>query len=359
MFKIFAIWRIGLFLLGVWGSILFQNIPSGLTLPQVQHESTDYIKALLQWDGGHYLSIAKFGYQFTSDFAFFPLYPLAIKILSSLKGDEIFWGLFISNGSFLAFLLLLYNTISKKYSKKIAFNVFTTYLFFPTSFFATAFYSESLFLLLALVSIIAIDNKKNLLAAIFISLASLTRLVGSFLIISFFYKNLFSKNRTVRLKKRVIYPILSASGIALYALYLLLTVGNPFKFSSVQAIWGRETVDPLSTILSYIWTFLFELKNPIDYLDLLVTVSFLAILFLGIRRISPHLWIFSTLAILIPASSGTLTSMPRYALSAIGAFIILGIYLEEKPFLKIPFWTISLVLQIILYSRYLRGFWVA
>lgn len=359
MFKIFIAWHLGLFLLGIWGSIIFQKIPGGAINPLSQNKGFSYIETLLQWDGGHYLTIAKFGYQNSSDFAFFPLYPLTIKSLSTLVGNQIFWGLFISNISFFIFLLLIFHTISKKYSKKIGFNVFITYLLFPTAFFTTAFYSESMFLLLAFVSIYAIDNKKYLLSAIFISLSSLTRMVGSLLIVSFFYNYLSSNRGQIHLDRKIIYLVLSASGIMIYAFYLFMTAGNPLQFSAVQTLWGREVVDPISTILSYIWTFLYEFKNPIDYLDFLLTVSFLVILCLGIRKISPPLWIFSTLVVLIPASSGTLTSMPRYLLTSIGAFIIIGIYLEEKPFLKKPFWAISLILQIILYVRFLNGYWVA
>lgn len=359
MFKIFISWHLGLFLLGIWGSIVFQKIPGGGINPLSQNKGFSYIETLLQWDGGYYLSIAKFGYQNSSDFAFFPLYPLLIKTLSNLVGNHIFWGLVISNISFLTFLLFIFHTISKKYSKKIGFNVFITYLLFPTAFFTTAYYSESLFLLLAFTAIYAIENKKHFLAAIFISLSSLTRMLGAFLIVSFFYKYFTSNSGRVLVDRKIIYPLLSACGIVLYTFYLFTISGNPLQFSSVQALWGREVVDPISIILSYIWTFLYEFKNPIDYLDFLLTISFLVILVIGIRKISPSLWIFSILTILIPAASGTLTSMPRYLLTSIGAFIIIGIYLEEKPFLQKPFWVISLILQIILYVRFLNGYWVA
>lgn len=359
MFKIFVVWHLGLFLLGIWGSIIFEKIPNGAIRALSLDESFSYIESLLQWDGGHYLTIAKFGYQNSSDFAFFPLYPLAIKALSGVIGNQIFWGIFISNISFFIFLLLIFKTLSKKYSKKIGFNVYITYLLFPTAFFTTAYYSESLFLLLAFASIYAIDNKKYFLSSMLINLSSLTRMVGSLLIVSFFYKYFTSYSGRIHVDRKIIYPILSVYGITLYAFYLFINAGNPLQFSSVQTLWGREVVDPISTILSYVWTFLFELKNPIDYLDFLLTVSFLVILIWGIHKISPQLWIFSILSILIPASSGTLTSMPRYLLSSIGAFIIIGIYLEEKPFLKKPFWAICLILQIILYVRFLNGYWVA
>lgn len=357
IFKIFIFWRLGLFLISALGLTLFQN--AGL-IPLASSNPSSYLDSLLQWDGGHYLEIAKFGYLNPSDFAFFPLYPFLIRFFSSFLGNEIFWGLLISNTAFLIFLQLFYNSLSQKYSSKIAFNSTILYLLFPTTFFTTTFYSESLFLLLAYLSFWAMDNKKYLLAALTINLSSLTRLLGAALVISFFYKYFaLLKSQKLSLNFKILLPFFSALGIIIYSSYLLFVAGNFLKFASVQALWGREIVDPITTILSYFWTFMFEIKPPMDYLDFTFTIAFLLVLILGRRKISSSLWIFSMLAILIPASSGTLTSTPRYLLSSIGAFIIVGKYLEEKPVLKKPVWAISLTLQIILYIRFLGGFWVA
>lgn len=374
IFKIFILWRLGLFVLSIWGLMAAQIVPNGISGLFSPEFVSIYLQSQLQWDGGHYLSIAKFGYLFASDFAFFPLYPLIIKTLTIIIGNEIFWGLLISNLSFFLFLVTIYKLNSKKYSKKVAFNVLVTYLFFPTAFFTTAYYSESLFLLLVSLFLHSIENKKYLLAAIFISLSSLARMIGSFLIISFFYKFILSEKTTgfvprvsissagyknITSSKKIIYPILSTIGIIIYGAFLFNIVGNPFEFNSVQALWGRQITDPITVLLSYSWSYLVELKSPIDYLDYFLTLVFLTILFLGRYKISSSLWIFSVFAILIPVSSGTLTSMPRYLLSSIGVFVIIGKILEEKPFLKKPVWAISLFLQIILYVRFLSGYWVA
>lgn len=330
---------------------------SGLFSPEF---GSIYVQSQVQWDGGHYLSIAKFGYLFASDFAFYPLYPLIVKSLTAIIGNEIFWGLLISNLSFYFFLVIIYKLSSFKYSKKVAFNVFVTYLFFPTAFFTTVYYSESLFLLLAALSLYALDKKKYLMSAIFISFSSLTRMIGSFLIISFFYKIIVADGLKQTFKNiNLVYPGLSAAGIIIYAVFQFTAAGNPFEFNSVQTLWGRQVTDPITVLLSHTSSLLFELKPATDYLDYFITLLFLAILILGRKKIQSSLWIFSILTILTPLSSGTLTSMPRYVLSSIGAFIIMGIYLEDKPFLKKPFWGMSLILQIILYVRFLNGYWVA
>lgn len=342
--------------MSVFGLALFQTVST----PPISATPSNYLNAVLQWDGGHYLAISKFGYLNPGDFAFFPLYPFLIKTLSLAFGSEVIWGLIISNTAFLVFLLFFYQTLSKKYSKQVAFNSTILYLLFPTAFFATTFYSESLFLFLTYLSFWAMENKKYLIASLAINLSSLTRLLGAALVLSFFYKY-FSHLNSAKIKfdHQILYPLLSALGIIVYSIYLMIEVGNPFEFASVQALWGREIADPVTTILAYSWSFMFGIKPFMDYLDFSLTVLFLTVLIAGRKKISSSLWIFSMLAILIPASSSTLTSMPRYLLSSIGAFIIVGKYLEEKPFLKKPIWAISLALQVILYTRFLNGFWVA
>ena len=358
--KIFILWRLGLLILSFWALMAIQKESVDVLALFSLEKDSKYVQSQIQWDGGHYLSIAKFGYLNSSDFAFFPLYPLIIKSLTAVAGNEIFWGLLASNLSFFLFLVILNKFLTAKYSKKIAFNVFVTYLFFPSAFFATVYYSESLFLLLVSLFWYSMKKKQYLLGAVFISLASLTRVIGSFLIISFFY-NYFSRAKSSRSfsNKNIIYPFLSAAGIVIYMAYLFVSVGNPFEFHSAQALWGRQVTDPITVIISYAWSYLIEPKPLIDYLDYSLSLLFLIILILGRNKIQSSLWIFSMLTILIPISTGTFTGMPRYLLSSIGAFIIIGKYLEEKPFLKKPVWATSLALQIILYIRFLNGFWVA
>lgn len=359
--KIFIYWRVGLLLLTYFGTLIYPKVLNIGPQAEGLEKNVSYLGSLVQWDGGHYLNIAKFGYQISEETAFFPLYPLFIKFLSLLYKNEFFWGLVISNVSLLIFLYLFFKVVKKRYSKNIAFNSLVSFIFFPTAFFTTVYYSESLFLLMVIAAFYFMENKKLYLAALFVNLASFTRLVGAGLIVSVFYKYFQSIDFQVKkINVKIVYPLLSTFGILGYCLYLLSKTGDPLNFLNVQTIWGRSVSDPISTLLSYIWTFLSGDVRPFtDYLDLSLTAAFLAILVTGVKKIPSSWWIFSILVILIPASSGTLTSMPRYLIASIGTFVVIGKFLEEKPYLRIPFWTLSILLQIILYIRFLNGYWVS
>lgn len=361
IYKLFIFWRLGLLFITLIGSLIFSKIANGGPGTLASEKSFNYWNSLLQWDGGHYLAIAEFGYQDPQNYAFFPLYPLIIKTLSLVFENQVFWGLFISNLALLLFLVCLFNIIKKKYSPVIAFNTIVSFLVFPTAFFTTTFYTESLFLLLVAISFYSIERKFFLLTAFSVSLASLTRPVGVTLTISVFYRYLsIIKFNLKKINAKIIYPILSFSGISLYCLFLFTTTKDPIKFLGVQTSWGRFVSDPVTTIFFYYWTFLTSGIRPfMDYFDFSLTISFLIILAYGAKKIPSSLWIFSILVILIPASTGTLTSMPRYLLSSLGTFVIIGQLLQKNPQLKIPYWTLSLLLQIFLYIRFLNGYWVA
>ena len=108
----FVIWRVFLLAVSVyalaaisfkpsfpyWETILEPNAPSALW-------------GWANFDGVHYLTIAKEGYsaQFTQ--AFFPLYPLLIRLFSHLVPNSIYAGLLISHFCFFISLLLLYKLV--------------------------------------------------------------------------------------------------------------------------------------------------------------------------------------------------------------------------------------------------------
>ncbi|OGD85566.1 hypothetical protein A3B51_02235 [Candidatus Curtissbacteria bacterium RIFCSPLOWO2_01_FULL_41_18] len=359
--KLFIFWRLGLLLVSYLGSLAFPlQANGGLGAPTFT-KPFNYWLSWAQWDGGYYYNIAKRGYLFLSDYAFFPLYPFLIKFLNVIFSNLLLTGLLISNISFLLFLIIFYKFLKEKYSKNIAANSVITFLCFPTTFFAVAYYSEGLFLLLAALVFFFMHRRKILQAAIAIIFASLTRSMGAVLISSLVYNYFSLISFTIKnISKKILYLIPSTFGILLYLTYLFYKLNNPFGFISAQTLWLRNINDPVSTIIANIWIIFTNPNAPLDqYMDLLITLIFLSLLILGVKKISSSLWIFSMLVILIPASTGTLTSMPRYVLASLGAFVILGQLLEENPHLKLPLWATSLFLQAIFATRFISGYWVA
>ncbi len=359
--KIFLFWRLGLFLVTYLGSITFPLVANGGLGAPTLTSPFNYWLSWAQWDGGYYYNIATRGYWFFSDYAFFPLYPFLTKFLNVIFLNLLLTGLLISNISFLLFLIIFYTFLKEKYSKNIAANSVITFLCFPTTFFAVAYYSEGLFLLFMVMVFFFMNQKKILQAAFAIILASLTRSIGTVLVLSLVYNYLSSISFKIKnFPKKVLHLMPSTFGILLYTTYLFYKLNNPFGFISVQTLWQRNINDPVSTIIGNIWIIFTNPNAPLDqYTDLLITLIFLSLLIFGIKKISSSLWIFSMLVILIPASTGTLASMPRYLLASLGVFVILGQLLEEKPYLKVPIWTVSLFLQAILATRFINGYWVA
>jgi len=153
---------------------------------------------------------------------------------------------------------------------------------------------------------------------------------------------------------------ISFLGLVIFSIMTKMAGGHLLQFLLSQSFWQRQPQDPVSTLFSYMWSFVtLQHRPPNDYFDFAISVAFIGLLIRGIRKIPSSLWIFSMLAILIPASSGTLSSIPRYALASLGTFVIIGGSLERHPKLKIPFWAASLFLQAVLAILFINGYWVA
>ena len=352
--KLFLFWRLGLFLLIVLASF---------TVAKTTGSQINPFYSWAGWDGGHYLAIAKNGYITLEDYAFFPLFPLAIKLTSFLFfGNYILAGLAISHLSAVAFLYMFYNLVKKRAGKSVATSSILTFVLFPTSFFTVALYSESLFLIFAALSFYFLDKKNYLYASIFASLASLTRFVGIALVIAIIYDYFASRKFKIKNLNKTFWQVLiSPLGFIFYSFYLYLTSGDFLYFLKAQMFfWQREITNPFTTVSVYIEELVTLHPRPLfHYFDFLITILFLLVLVLGRRKIPSSWWIFSALVILIPASTTSLVSMSRFALASLGSFVIIGKFLEEKPYLKMPLWGLSLLVQAFLVVRFASGIWTA
>jgi len=362
MLKIFLYWRITLLIITFLGSLTFPLISNSGIGAIGPGKQFDLLASWAQWDGGHYINIANNGYQDLSDFAFFPIYPAMIRFLSVIfNGNLILSSLIISNFSAVIFIIYFYKLLKEKYSQSIAFASMVTYLTYPFSFYLVASYSESLFLLLLTALIALIFKKKYFLAAALVIPISLTRGIGFFasviLIYAYLYKQVIVFQKFKFNLLIILTPFLGITG---YLGYLKIIHNNEFLFLTAQSNWQRSIQDPLSTVFAYLWSIITLQPRPFnDYIDLILTIGFLLILILGRKKIPSSWWIFSTLAILIPASTGTLTSMPRYLLGSFGVYVIVGKYFANNPKLAKIFWTISLVLQVVFSVMFINGYWVA
>ena len=147
IFLLFLIWR----LIDFFIIILAKQIIPYLGFFPYQEDLFKYhlppfLSSLANFDGAHYLRISAKGYD-THEQVFFPLFPLLIRFLSPLFAkNHLLTGLFLSNIAFL-FGLYFFSRALKLYQlkKREIFLTLLLLLFFPTSFFFGALYTEGLF----------------------------------------------------------------------------------------------------------------------------------------------------------------------------------------------------------------------
>jgi Gpi18-like mannosyltransferase len=295
-----------------------------------------WLDSFVRWDSGWYMNIIEKGYSFSaheqSNVAFFPLYPLLVKVLSTLTGiAPLINGLIISNLSFGLALFFVYKISLLYLDEKSTRRVIILILVYPVSFFFSAFYTEGLYFLTIAASFYFYLKRQYFTAGLWGFLASLTRFSGVLLFISFGIDLLIRYCRYRRLDWSIFYLLLIPCGLLSYMYFLYLKVGNPLSFYLAQANWGRSSNDFfLETILHGLTQldFIFT-SNPLEaivFLDCLVSILALGIISFCLRRTKLDLCliVFSVLSILMPLSTGLSISMSRYILPVFPLFILLA-----------------------------------
>lgn len=321
------------------------------------------------FDGVHYIGIAQNGYfaQYTQ--AFFPLYPLVIK-LAGLGQSAFLSGLIVSNIFFLVALILLFQLFKLDYNNKISLGGVLLLLAFPTAFYFGAIYSESLFLLLAVASLLFIRKRMFLLGGIMIALASATRIVGLFLLpIILWELYMLLKQRVIKVGSAEFYKalagvVISAFGTAAYMLYLKLNFGDPLYFLHAQPAFGADRSSSLILLPQVLFRY-FKILTTISplslpffnaVLEVIFTVVPLVLIVWAIKKTRVSYIFFALGCLILPTLTGTLSSMPRYSLMSflIFPFIVekLGKYFKLVVILLI-------IMEIILVSLFTRGYWVS
>jgi hypothetical protein len=146
-----------------------------------------------RWDSVWYLAIARGGYGDGDPMkpAFYPLYPGLMRAGGWLVGSPLTAGLLVSLVCCFAALVLLQRLTTLELGPEAARGTVLLVAFFPTAFFLSAVYSESLFLLLSVGAMLAARQGRWGWAGIAGGLAAITRNSGVLLLVPlvvlFFY----------------------------------------------------------------------------------------------------------------------------------------------------------------------------
>lgn len=317
---------------------------------------SEFFKNLANWDGGHFLGIAKYGYLEKYQYAFFPLYPLLINIVTKATHDYLIAGLIISLTCAFLTIHLLYGLVNLDFDKKIAQKVILLLLIFPTSFYLLTAYSESLFLFLTVGTFFSIRKNNLLMATTFAALASATRLVGLAVAVGLLIEVL----TTTGLNRKNWYVVFSLSGFLIYCLYLYKVIGDPIYFLVAEQHWQRNIAVPIfgfwETIKS-ISSLGFITNHFNAFLDLCFAIFGTGFVIRTFRFLRPSYYVYSFLSLLIPLFTPTLSSIPRFLLPIFPIFILAA--LIKKDYFSLAYELISIMLLSAFAILFINGYWVS
>ncbi len=285
-------------------------------------------------DGAWYLSVAENGYEKRpfdlakeSNWAFFPLYPMAVRAAAFFTREYRLTAIALSNLFFFLALTLLHKTVlAFGYEKALADRATFYLAAFPASYFFSLPWTSSLLLLLSVGAFLAARRGVWRLAGVCAALASATHYTGVFLFpaLLIFY---WQRNRPFRPRPNILWLLLAPSGLLIFMGYLYSITGNAFAFADSQAAWKVRWGFFLLPLFTFIIS-PFELSAGWNFrlLNFAAAATALACGFAWVKR-REWAWAFYVFAsAIMPLSTVTIEGQARYASVVFPIFVALAVW---------------------------------
>lgn len=331
--SIFLVTRIALFVLAFAAQVF---LPFHTGSKHDYFPNNYFLDGWGRWDSAWYISIARQGYSldpktYYSNIAFFPLYPLLIRLVGEVVRNLPLAGILVANLTFAGALLVVYRLALLRFDRRVARWTLIFLCAFPYAFFFAAIYSESLFLLLSALSFYLAERERWWLSGLAGLLAALSRSIGGALGPAIFLIYLAHKRyRLKELDRNLFAPALAPLGSALYMAYLGIRFHDPLAFAKASLLaWGRYDV-----LVQGLGRFDPATWNTGNY-DLVLATNFVvAVLWLllaipTLRLLGPGYAFYLLIAVAIPLS-GQVESLGRFVAVLFPGFIVVAYYLKDS-----------------------------
>jgi hypothetical protein len=283
------------------------------------------------WDGAHYLTIARSGYPqlespgggFNGTAAFFPLMPLLTRGVHevtrlSLRAS----GIAVANLAALGACCVIWVLFREFVGQERATVGVALFAFWPAGFILSMIYSDVLLVLFAAAFLLMLRREQWWAAFAFGVFAGLARPSGVLLALS----GAWAAYEAVKLRRSWL-PWVAALGppigLAAFQIYQWVELGNPVAWYTAQRKGWHNGFDFGQTFWSHTFT---ALHQPTARIDLMIStvagIVGVALVVWMIRiRCSPPLTIYAGVVLLAAVGSGFGGSIPRYCLDAFPIFL--------------------------------------
>lgn len=305
-------------------------------------QGREALQILTKWDAQWYAGIAQNGYGFIkahpdgrllSDYAFFPLYPVAERAVARITGlGYAEAGLLISWVAAPIAAYGIYKVVSHYTGSRTA--IFTVVLWglLPVSIVQTMAYTESLFTALAAWSLYFVQRGSWLLAGTLAASAALTRPTGVAVVLALAAAAVLDarvhwrlratdKRATSRMTAAAVGTAIALIGLSAYPVWVALQLSSPLGYFEVTSGW-ENTFDGGLTFFKWVLSYFASAEFAVGILLVFATVAVFLLFIHIIRHKYPLPLVVYTGAMLILSfgTSGYFGSKPRYL---IPAFVLL------------------------------------
>lgn len=283
-----------------------------------------------RYDSGWYWGIARDGYRFVengrSNLAFFPVYPLAMRLAGDAIGGRphhyIYAGILISWVMFGLGLVMLYRLAREDLDDEAAWRAVVLASIFPFAFFFGVVYAESTFFALIVTAFFGLRTRRWCLGGAAGALAVCTRVNGVLALPALAWVAWHSAgpDRGARLRAATAVAGIGA-GFGLWCAYVYALSGSPFEWASSITRWNyRPGGTPWASVFDLMrhlatapYTFLttghaapYDTLNGVTALAACVSTPFIW------RRLGAGYGSFMLLNLALPMSSGQFEGLGRY-----------------------------------------------
>jgi hypothetical protein len=314
--------------------------PAGLTSPF--GATGDVLAApFARWDSVWYLAIADGGYGDGARAAFFPLYPLVVRLSGAVLGSPLVAGAVVSTGLLGVALVLLHRLVALDHDRAVARNAVLVTALFPMSFCFSAVYGESLFLALSIGAVYAARRERWAWAGVLGALAAATRSAGVLLLVPLLMLYVWDTGRPLRrpprpLRANALWLALVPLGLVAYCAFLALAGEDPLAPFRVQEVWFRSFAGPFGGAWDGVVAatqgarqLLSGSRSPVFFADAGGDPFVVA---------RHNVELLAWLALVVPATVGVLRRLP----AAYGAYVVAALALAlsypvgPQPLMSLP-----------------------
>ncbi|WP_334142767.1 hypothetical protein [Rhabdothermincola sp.] len=377
----------------VWVSDHWLERHPGYPVAPVPFRGSWLLGGWFRFDGGWYDLIARSGYYSLgpdqqSPVAFFPAYPLSMRAVGRVLGDEILAGIVITFVCGLVATVLVYRWTLDRLGPSAARTTVLLLVLFPYGWYLFgAVYADALFLVAVLAAFVLLERGHPVLAGIAGAVATAARPVALAVMVGLVA--VLVERRGALRNPRALKPadagvLLSVTGLVAWSGYLWSRFGDPLLWVKIQRAAGWDQGSGPHTWFKV--TFLQRLKHlpfwlsdsltgstthhPAPWTESAYTLGLIlqATLLLGFLALTVVVWkrlgwgyAAYAITLLVVPLLGTkdFQGVGRYLLAAFPCFAVLAILLEPRPRLRLATFIVSGMLLTLLASAYARGYYVA